>query len=178
MGAANVWGGRNAPENAPSKQEPRGWEGWEGRDVQWGLREGSSNCNGGGRRGSLQGGSWGQTHIWGLSNFCLFGRCFRLVTLSNAGPLQDKRLVCLPNFGLLYRKNRATTLEVWKAYQMKGGPNPFAHCELFMPPLLPNPPWRPLTRIQKHQNHTHTHTPSLHELFQKFTRTSACFHAT
>ena len=48
----------------------RGW-GEEG----WGLREGSSNCIAG-EGGDPPKGSWGQTHIWGLSKFAWGGETF------------------------------------------------------------------------------------------------------
>ena len=58
--------GRPLPE--PCKKSQGGWgeEGRRGRGGKgFGLREGSSNYNGG-RDGDPPNTSWGQTHIWGL----------------------------------------------------------------------------------------------------------------
>ena len=51
------------PEHCEKYQEGWGKRGTVGREGLW--REGSSSCLGGG--GCRPNGSWGQTHIWGLS---------------------------------------------------------------------------------------------------------------
>ena len=51
-----------------------------------------------------------------LDNFCLFGRCFCLVTLSNARPLQVKRAV-IPN----------ARVQLWVCFFLHGGSLP--RCE-------------------------------------------------
>ena len=57
-----------APSRSIAKRAKGGW-GEEGRSRRggkgFGLREGSSNCNGG-WGGDPPNTSWGQTHIWGL----------------------------------------------------------------------------------------------------------------
>ena len=57
-------------------------EGGEGRAV---IREGSSSRNGGDGGGDPPNGSWGQTHIWGLSKGLVFCLRFRQTSAQNWG---------------------------------------------------------------------------------------------
>ena len=60
--------GRETIENRRSMAGvPRAGGGHGGDQKDWGLREGSSSCNGGEDGGDPPKSNWGQTHIWGLS---------------------------------------------------------------------------------------------------------------